>query len=336
MSMVFAATHPDRTAALVLINSNARLRRAPDYPWGLPPDMERRLRASPLYPGSTAEPPFAEAFFGPNASDERLLAWWRRYARMGASPGAWAAMQQMLLDVDVRDVLPTIRVPTLVIHRRNDAWIRVGHGRFLADHIPGAKYIELDGSEHQFFLGDTGRLLDEIARFVAGRRPPRDINRVLATVLFTDIVGSTQQASNLGDQEWRNVLDAHDDVVRRELERFRGREVSMTGDGTLATFDGPARAIRCACSIRDEVRHLGIDMRAGLHTGEVELRDDDLAGIGVHIAARIDDLAGPGEILVSSTVKDLVAGSDITFADRGVHALRGVPDEWQLLAVENA
>jgi pimeloyl-ACP methyl ester carboxylesterase len=337
MAMVFAATHPGRTAALVLVNSNARLRLAPDYPWGAPPSVEERLQASPVYPGPGAVPAFAKAFFGSDAAaDERFLAWWRRYARMASSPGAWAVMQQMLFDVDVRDVLPTIRVPTLVVHRRDDAWIQVGHGRFLAEHIPGAKYVELDGSQHQFFLGDTTRLLDEIAQFVAGRRRPRDVDRVLATVLFTDIVASTRRAADLGDHEWRNVLDAHDDVVRQELERFRGREVKMTGDGTLATFDGPARAVRCACSIREEVRALGIDMRAGLHTGEVELRERDVTGIGVHIAARIDDLAQPGEILVSSTVKDLVAGSGITFADRGVHVLRGVPDEWHLLAVENA
>ncbi len=335
MAMVFAATHPDRASALVLINSNARLRRAADYPWGVPPELERRLRESPVYPGPGAEPPFAQAFFGPNAGDERFLAWWRRYARMGASPGAWAAMQQMLFVVDVRHVLPSIRVPTLVIHRRDDAWVRVGHGRFLAEHIPGAEYVELDGAEHQFFLGDTSRVLDEIARFVAGRRPTEDEDRVLSTVLFTDIVGSTQRAADLGDQEWRTVLDAHDDVVRAELERFRGREVKMTGDGTLATFDGPARAVRCACAIREGVRRLGIDMRAGLHTGEVELRGDDVTGIGVHIAARIEELAQPGEVLVSSTVKDLVAGSGITFADRGTHVLRGVPDEWRLLAVED-
>jgi pimeloyl-ACP methyl ester carboxylesterase len=338
MAIVFAATHPDRTAALVLVNSQARLRRAPDYPWGVPPSVEERVRASPVYPGPGNSRASAEAFVGPeNAADRRFAAWWRRYARMSASPGVWAAMQEMMLDVDVRDILPTIRVPTLVIHRREDAWARVGHGRFLADHIPGAKYVELEGSDHQFFLGDSTRLLEEIAQFVAaGRRPTRDIDRVLATVLFTDIVASTSRVADLGDHEWRNMLDAHDDVVRQELERFRGREVKMTGDGALATFDGPARAIRCTYSIREQLRSLGMDIRAGLHSGEVELRDDDVIGIGVHIASRIEELAQPGEILVSRTVKDLVAGSDIKFADRGVQVLRGVPDEWHLFGVESA
>jgi class 3 adenylate cyclase len=242
----------------------------------------------------------------------------------------------MLFSVDVRSVLPTIRVPTLVIHRRDDTWIGVGHGRFLAENIAGAKYVELDGSEHHFFLGDTDRLLDEISVFVAGRRAPQDVDRVLGTVLFTDIVDSTRRAAEVGDREWRSILDAHDGIARAELDRFRGREVKTTGDGILAMFDGPARAIRCACSIRDEMRRLGVDVRAGLHSGEVEVRGDDVAGIGVHIAARVDELARPGEILVTSTVKDLVAGSGITFADRGVHALRGVPDEWRLLTVVEA
>jgi class 3 adenylate cyclase len=337
MAMVFAATHPDRTSALVLVNSNARLRRAPDYPWGAPPSVEEQLRTSPVYPGPGGVPAFAEAFFGPDAAaDERFLAWWARYARMASSPGVWAAMQEMLFSVDVRSVLPTIRVPTLVIHRRDDTWIGVGHGRFLAENIPGAKYVELDGREHHFFLGDTDRLLDEISVFVAGRRAPQDVDRVLGTVLFTDIVDSTRRAAEVGDREWRSILDAHDGIARAELDRFRGREVKTTGDGILAMFDGPARAIRCACSIRDEMRRLGVDVRAGLHSGEVEVRGDDVAGIGVHIAARVDELARPGEILVTSTVKDLVAGSGITFADRGVHALRGVPDEWRLLTVVEA
>jgi pimeloyl-ACP methyl ester carboxylesterase len=335
MAMVFAATRPDRTAALVLVNSAARARRAPDYPWGVPAAVEERLQASPAYPTGAMD--YIEAFFGPeDAANERFLAWYRRYARMASSPGTWAVLQRMLLEVDVRHVLAAIHVPALVIHRRDDRWIRVGHGRFLAEHIPGAKYVELDGSEHHFFQGDSARLLEEIVQFVSGRRPHPDIDRVLATVLFTDIVGSTSQAAKLGDRDWRDVLDAHDGVVRRELERFRGREVKMTGDGALATFDGPARAIRCACSIRNELHQLGIEIRAGLHTGEVELRGADVAGIGVHIAARVRELAKPGEILVSSTVKDLVAGSGIVFANRGIQVLRGVPDEWQLLAVEDA
>jgi class 3 adenylate cyclase len=279
--------------------------------------------------------PFAGGFLGREAAaDDRFLAWWRRYSRSATSPGTWAVMQPMLLEVDVRDVLSTIRVPTLVIHRRDDPWIRVGHGRFLAEHIPDATYVELDGSEHQFFLGDTGALLHEIERFIGGSRPRLDIDRVLATVLFTDIVESTQAAAKVGDREWHNLLDTHDEIVRRELDRFQGHRVRMTGDGVIATFDGPARAIRCASSIVDQLRPLGIHIRCGLHTGEIELRGDDIGGIGVHIAARIRALAQADEILVSSTVKDLVAGSGVSFTSRGSHALKGVPDEWQLFAVE--
>jgi class 3 adenylate cyclase len=305
-----------------LVNSNARLRRAPDYPWGVPSNVEERLRASPFYPGSATEPVFAGAFFGPNAGDERLLAWWRRYARMCASPGAWAAMQQMLFEVDVRHVLSTVRVPTLVIHRRDDAWTRVGHGRFLAENIPGAKYIELDGSEHQYFLGDTTRLLNEIAQFVTGRFPTPDVDRVLTTVMFTDVVGSTDQASNMGDRQWLELLATHDGVTRAELERFRGREIETTGDGFLAVFDGPGRAVRCACAISDAVRAIGI-----------ELRGDDIGGIAVHIAQRVQALAQPNEVLVSRTVADLVGGSGIEFQDRGDHELKGVRGSWRLFGV---
>jgi class 3 adenylate cyclase len=234
----------------------------------------------------------------------------------------------------VRHVLPTIRVPTLVLHRNGDCNIRVGHGRYLAEHIPAAKYVELPGEDHVFYVGDTETMLGEIEEFLTGARPTPESDRVLATVLFTDIVGSTERAAALGDAGWRDLLGAHHEVVRRELQRYRGREIGTTGDGFLATFDGPARAVRCASAIGQGIRRLGIDVRAGLHTGEVEYVGENVAGVAVHTAARVAALAGPGEVLVSNTVKDLVAGSGLRFADRGMHALKGVPDEWRLFAVE--
>jgi len=224
-------------------------------------------------------------------------------------------------------------VPTLVLHRAGDRFIRAGNGRYLAEHIPGAQYVELPG-EDALFVGDTEMLLGEMEEFLTGTRPVPEIDRVLATVLFTDIVGSTERAATLGDRAWRTLLDTHHGIVRQELERHRGREIKTVGDGFLATFDGPARAIRCACAIREGLRSLGIEIRAGLHTGECELMKDDVGGIAVHIGARVVATAAPSEVLVSSTVKDLVAGSGVRFADRGVHSLHGVPGEWRLFAVE--
>jgi len=238
------------------------------------------------------------------------------------------------LERDLRGVLPTIRVPTLVFHRVGDRFIRVGHGRYLAEHIPGAKYVELPGEDHVFHVGDTEAMLGEIEEFLTGVRPLPESDRVLATVLFTDIVSSTERSAQVGDRRWKDLLDQHDTLIRPELERHRGRLVKNTGDGILATFDGPARAIRCAQAIAASVKALGIEVRAGLHTGEVELRGEDVTGLGVNIAARVMDAAGPGEVIVSSTVKDLVAGSGLRFADRGTHDLRGVPGEWRLFAVE--
>jgi class 3 adenylate cyclase len=243
-------------------------------------------------------------------------------------------MQRMLLDLDVRDVLSTIRVPTLVIHRREDRWIRVGHGRFLAEHIPDASYVELDGSEHQFMLGDTAALLDEVARFISGRRARLDIDRVLATVLFTDIVASTEQLAASGDNAWGHALDEHDRTMHRLAAGYRGQVIKSTGDGILATFDGPARAVRCAAEMLDAAHRQGITLRAGLHTGEIEIRPTDVVGIAVHTANRIAALADPGEILVSRTVVDLTAGSGLHFAARGEHQLKGVPGIWATFAAE--
>jgi class 3 adenylate cyclase len=242
---------------------------------------------------------------------------------------------RMNSQIDISGIVPTIRVPTLVIHRTEDVTINVEGGRYLAEHIPGARYIELPGKDHILFVGDNaGEIADAIQEFLTGSRAPVLVDRVLATVLFTDIVGSTEKAAALVDSRWRNLLDKHHATIRSNLARFRGHEVKTTGDGILATFDGPARGVRCACAVAEEIRPLGIDVRAGLHTGECEMMGDDVGGIAVHIGARVASLAGAGEVLVSRTVKDLVAGSGLRFADRGSQTLKGVPGEWQIYAVE--
>jgi class 3 adenylate cyclase len=235
-------------------------------------------------------------------------------------------------DADVRHLLPAIRVPTLVVLRADGPGSE--QARYVAEHIDNSRYVELASADRLFFVGDTGPLLDVIEEFVTGRVPTRDVDRVLATVMFTDVVGSTDQVAGMGDRRWSELLATHDELIRGELERFRGREIQTTGDGFLATFDGPGRAVRCACAIRDAVHAIGIRVRNGLHTGEIELRGDDIRGIAVHIAQRVEALAQPNEVLVSRTVADLVAGSGIPFADRGTHALKGVPGQWPLFAVE--
>jgi class 3 adenylate cyclase len=254
--------------------------------------------------------------------------------RMSASPGAYRQQMLMNAEIDVRPILPVITVPTLVLHRRHDLAVNVGQGRYAAETIPGARYVELEGEDHFLIGGDPDPVVDEVEEFLTGVRHGRDLDRVLATVLFTDIVGSTERASALGDRQWRNVLDGHDAVLRRELLRFSGREVKTTGDGMVVAFDGPARAVRCAVAIVEAVRGLNLEVRAGLHTGECEVRGDDLGGLAVHIAARVGAMAAPGEVLVSSTVKDLVAGSGLRFRERGTHELKGVPGTWQLYSVE--
>ena len=331
LAILVAATYPDRVSSLVLINTGARLVRGDDYPWGLSrAEVDRFLQRTQETWGTGG---VVDVFSPSAANDERYRQWWAKYQRMSASPGRSTAMAGLIFDIDVRPVLSAVHVPTLVLHRRDFRFFPIDHGRYLAEHIAGAKFIELPGADGFIYLGETSSLLDPVEEFITGARSTRDADRVLATVLLTDMVGSTDRAVELGDHRWRAVLDAHDAVVRAEIDHHRGKLHRTTGDGILATFDGPARGIRCAFNIRDELRRQGIEIRAGLHTGEIELRENEIGGIAVHIAARVSALASAGEVLCTSTVKDLVTGSDIAFDDRGAHALKGVPREWQLYAV---
>ena len=330
-SMLFAATYPERTAALILLNSAARFTQAPDYPWGTSPEFEQevveKMRAG------WGQGIFADAVAPSVANEPGFREWWARYERLGTRAGAIVPFRQMIQQVDVRHVLPSIQAPTLILFRAGNRLFDVGHGRYLAEHIPGAKYVELSGEDHLPFVGDADAILDEIEEFLTGFRHGGEPDRVLATVLFTDIVGSTERAAQIGDRRWRELLDRHDQAIRRVLARFRGREIDTAGDGFLATFDGPGRAVRAAQAIREAVRSVGFEVRIGLHTGEVEVVESDVRGIAVHIGARVAATAGPGEVLVSSTVKDLVAGSGIEFEDRGAHELKGVPGDWRLFSV---
>jgi class 3 adenylate cyclase len=329
-SIVFAATHPQRTSALVLWGAYARRAWAPDYTFGFQREnLEERFRFMEKEWGT---PVFIELFAPSRSDDEHFRDWWGRMLRSGASPSATRDLLSLYLDLDARHVLPLIQAPTLVLHAKDDRIVEVENGRYIAEHIPGAKLVELPIADH-LIAAHPDDAADEIQQFLTGKRPAPEPDRMLATVLFTDIVDSTRRAAELGDRRWRSLLDQHNSVVRSELERFRGRVVNTTGDGFLATFDGPARAVQASRSIRDAMRPLGIEVRAGLHTGECEIIGDDIGGIAVHIAARVAAMAGPGEILTSSTVRDLTVGSGIAFVDRGRHALKGVPGEWQLLAV---
>jgi pimeloyl-ACP methyl ester carboxylesterase len=332
MNMLFAATHPERTAALVTIGAFAKRVWSPDYPWApTPAQRQQFLDAIEQDWGGVVD----LASLAPSAAqDESFSRWFATYLRLSASPGAALALAHMNTVIDIRHVLPSIRVPTLIIHRTGDLDSNIEEGRWIAGQIPNARFVELPGNDHLPYAGDADAILNEIEEFLTGARPEPEPDRVLATVLFTDIVGSTERAASLGDRRWRELLDSHHASVRRELARFRGREVATTGDGFLATFDGPARGIRCALAAGDSLQPLGIAIRAGLHTGEIELMGDNVGGIAVHIAARVAALAETKETLVSSTVKDLVAGSGIQFADRGAHVLKGVPGEWHLFAVE--
>ena len=332
-AIFFAATYPRRISSLVLDGCYARLARAPDYPFGVPSEvLDQAISYSRL---DDREDTAGLRYTAPNAlGDPEFVAQWRRYYRFTYGPAQRKAVAQTMVSTDVRRVLSAIQAPTLVLYRSGDRWVGKPHAVYLAEHIEGAKLFELPGDDNLIFVGDSDADLDEIEEFLTGTRHAPETDRVLATVLFTDIVGSTEQAAKLGDQQWRHVLDNHDQAVRRQLDRFRGHEVHTAGDGFLATFDGPGRAIQCACAIRDAVGALGIEVRVGLHTGEIEVRGEDVAGMAVHIGARVCSVADAGEVLVSSTVKDLVVGSVIEFANRGEHELKGVPGSWRLYAVE--
>ncbi len=326
MSILFAATYPERTVALCTFGCFSKRIWSPDYPWAPTPEQRDATYKA-------IERDFANGFtaIAPSLDPERfaqLVAYYRR----SSSPGAAIALMKMNTQIDTRSVLPAIRVPTLVMHERDDSDVRVEEGRYLASHIPGARFVELPGADHAWWTSNADRVVDEIEEFLTGTRPQPLTNRVLATLLFTDIVGSTEGVVRYGDRGWLDLLAKHHAIVRAELLRFRGREVKTLGDGFIATFDGPARAISCACSIRDRVRPLGLEIRAGLHTGEIEIAGDDIAGLAVHIGARVGAVAGPGEVLVSHTVRDLVAGSGIELVERDRQTLKGVPGEWQLFA----
>jgi class 3 adenylate cyclase len=330
MCLLFSATYPARTTAVILFGGYARRLQAPDYQWGMTIAQQQafleeieRDWGGPVGLDIRAPSKLGDARFREN---------WAGYLRQGASPSAVLALTRMNAEIDVRPILGTIRVPTLILHRSGDRVIPVEAGRYLAERIPNASFVQLGGDDHLPWIGDTDAVLGEIEEFLTGVRTRPESNRMLATVLFTDIVGSTQRAGELGDAAWADVLKAHHARIREELGRFGGREMRTTGDGFFALFEGPARAIRCALALVRAVRPLGLEIRAGLHTGEVELSGNDIEGMAIHIGARIAALAGTGEVLVSRTIKDLVVGSGLTFEDRGVHALKGVPDQWQLFA----
>jgi pimeloyl-ACP methyl ester carboxylesterase len=329
MSVLFAATYPERVTALVLYGTFAKRIWSPDYPWAPTPEARRR-EIEELERNWATRMDLDQLAPSEDEAFKRRLA---TYFRRSASPGAAVALLRMNTQIDVRDVLPSIRMPTLVIHRTDDRDVKVEEGRWIAAQVPGAKYVELPGDAHTLWAGDTDALVDEIEEFLTGMRPAPRPDRVLATVLFTDVVGSTERLAEIGDARWRELIDAHHAVVRRQLDRYQGREIDTAGDGFFATFDGPARAIRCARAICEGVHALDLQVRAGLHTGECELVNGSVRGIAVHIGARVASLAAPGEVLVSSTVKDLVAGSGIEFADRGEHRLKGISEPWRVFAV---
>jgi class 3 adenylate cyclase/predicted alpha/beta hydrolase len=332
MCGLFAATYPDKTSALIMYGAYARRMPASDYPWG--PTVEERETFYREIVDQWGGPAVINRLAPSVANDERFCQWWAGFLRHSASPGAALALTQMNTQIDIRSVLPAIRVPTLVIHRTDDAICPIEGARYLAQHIRDATLVELPGNDHIPFAGDGDAIVDAIQEFLTGVRPVVETDRVLMTVLFADIVDSTRLALELGDHRWRDLLAAYRSAVREELARFRGIERSTSGDGFLATIDGPARAIRCARGIAEAVRSLGLEIRVGLHTGECELMGDDISGVAVHLGARVADRAKAGEILVSSTVKDLVVGSGIAFTDRGQHTLKGIPGLWHLYAVE--
>jgi len=331
-AMLFAATYPERVASMVLVNPYARYMRSDDSPWGIPEHLIKAYLASLREVWGTGG--MGETIAPSLVQSEEDRRWWARMERLSASPDCVEATTMSVMTSDLTEVLSSIQAPTLVISRVGDRHVRHQHGGYVANRIPGATLVELPGGDHLPFAGDADRLLNEVQDFITGSRLVPVLDRVLATVLFTDIVGSTTHAAQLGDRRWRETLNRYDEVVLHSLERFRGKRVKGTGDGTLATFDGPARAVECARSIAHSIREdLQFSIRAGIHTGEIETRGDDVAGMAVHIAARVAEVAGADEVVTSSTVKDLVVGSGIEFEDRGERELKGVPGSWRLFSV---
>jgi pimeloyl-ACP methyl ester carboxylesterase/class 3 adenylate cyclase len=332
MAGVFAASFPERVSALVMYGAYGRATPAEGYPWGIPQAIVDLAQQDPEV--ETWGTGLSLALLAPSRlQDEAMVRWWSRYERQSMSPAISLDIIRLNLELDVREVLPSIRVPTLVIHTTDDV-LPIEGARWLAKQLPDAQFVELPGDDHWPWISEPDASVDEVQQFLTGVRHEHEPDRVLTTVLFTDIVGSTERAATLGDKRWRDLLQQHDRLISRELDRHRGREVKAMGDGVLATFDGPARAIGCARAICDQANTLGIEVRAGLHSGEVELLGDDVGGIAVHIGARVAGMAGPGEVLVSSTVKDLVVGSSWRFQDTGAHSLKGAPGEWRLYSVE--
>jgi class 3 adenylate cyclase len=331
MSALFTATHPDRVSSLVLYGTYARMVKAPDFPQGV---REERFDSwARLVREQWGRAVGVELWAPSEEGNPEFERWWAKLLRQGTSPSGAIDLMNLYREIDVRAALPAIGVPTLVLHRRDDRLIPARQAHYLADRIAGARYVELSGADHLPTVGDQDALLDEVEEFLVGSRGAHGVERALATILFTDIVGSTETAARLGDRRWRDLLERHDATVRHELAVHRGREVKTMGDGFLATFDGPARAIRCATAIHDELSRSGVEIRSGIHSGEVETIDDDVGGMAVNIGARVGALAAPGEVLVSSTVRELVVGSGIEFEERGSHRLKGAPDEWHLFAV---
>ncbi len=330
MSILFAATYPSRTVALIVYGSYARKSWAPDHPYGWTNDhFDTFFKNVEEKWGTPAGFDFSE--WAPSlATNPALLSGLAAYFRAGGSPGAVRAVMQMNRDIDVRGILSSLSVPTLILHRTGDRITSIEQGRYLASRIPGAKLVEFPGEDHMPMVGDSDAILNEIQEFLTGSRQVSDLDRVVTTVMFTDIVNSTEKAAQLGDRKWCDLLDNFYALTRRQLDRFRGREIDIAGDGMFATFDGPARAVRCAQTIGENAKSLGIEIRAGVHTGEVEIMGEKVGGLAVHIGARVAARAGAGEVLVSSTVKDLVAGSGLQFRDHGNHALKGVEGEWRL------
>ena len=331
LGVLFAATYPERTLALVMFGAYARTVRAPDYPAGAPAHVGERIVE--LVEAQWGHDDVLDIVLPSLGANPRDRAWWRSYCRRATSPGAAAVQVRNNISGDVRHVLGAVQVPTLVLHAREE-WIRIQHGRYLADHIAGAKFVEVDCADHLPYIAAADTIVAETREFLTGVREPAEPDRVLVTVLFSDIVGSTERAVAAGDRQWRDTLDSHDHAVRRQIERFRGREIKTTGDGFLATFDGPARAIRCGSAIREAARGAGVDVRVGLHTGEIELRGEDIGGVAVHVAQRVCGLADAGDVLVSGAVPLLVAGSGIEFTERGTHELKGLPGTWPVFAAE--